>query len=87
MLMMICMHDKDEYIYCEINEYREICEALNYLGVEHTDYIVEDKIYRITWFDDIDEEWKDIWSTEEDYEGWMEEIIKAEVEYEVREFN
>ena len=87
MLMMICMQDKDEYIYCEVNEYREICESLNYLGVEHTDYIVEDKIYRITWFDDIDEEWKDIWSTEEDYEGWMEEITKAEVEYEVREFN
>ena len=86
-LLMITFEGNDECIYCDIEEYREICESLNYLGIEHTDYFVEEKIYRITWYDDIDEEWSDIWSTEADYEKWINEVKEAEVEYQVREYN
>jgi hypothetical protein len=44
-------------------------------------------MYRITWHDYIDEEWTDIWCTEEEYEEQMNLVKEAEVEYEVTEYN
>lgn len=87
MVMMIHLLNTDEVIYCRADEYYRTLEPLNYLGIEHTDYIVEDKIYCITWYDYIDEDWKDIWCYENEYEEQMNIIREAEVEYEIEEFN
>jgi hypothetical protein len=44
-------------------------------------------MYRITWYDYIDEEWKDIWCTKDDYPNMLKEVMFAQVEYTVREYN
>ena len=65
----------------------ETIEALKVLNIAHEVYIIEDKVYRITWFDYIDENWNEIWCTPEEYEEKMALILEAEVEYKVTEFN
>jgi hypothetical protein len=87
-LMMIVFEENNEHMYCEMSEYYEICEVLQYFGQEHTDYIVEERVWRITWYDYIDEEWSDLWCTnEESYMITIEDVREAEVEYRVKIYN
>ena len=68
-------------------EYLDIKETLDYMGIKFDACIVEDRMYAIHWYDYIDDEWRIIWSTQEEYESIMYDIIKAEVEYEIQVFN
>ena len=87
-LMMIVFEENDEYMYCEMNEYYEICETLLELGIVHTDYIVDERVWRITWYDYIDEEWSDLWcANEESYMITIDDVREAEVEYRIKIYN
>lgn len=74
-------------LYVTEEEYLEIKKALEYLGIKVSAEIVQDKMYRIQWYDYIDDEWTDIWCTEEDVVEKLEIVKLAEVEYNVTEFN
>lgn len=87
MLSIIHLIDLDEYMYITQETLEETIEALKVLNIAHEVYIIEDKVYRITWFDYIDENWNEIWCTPEEYEEKMALILEAEVEYKVTEFN
>jgi hypothetical protein len=87
MLTILHLIDVDEYAYIAQEELEETIEALKVLNIAYEEYIVQDKVYRITWYDYIDEEWKDIWCIPEEYEETLQKIIEAEVEYKVTEFN
>ena len=87
MLSIIHLIDLDEYMYITQETLDETIEALKVLNIAHEVYIIEDKVYRITWFDYIDENWNEIWCTPEEYEEKMALILEAEVEYKVTEFN
>lgn len=87
MLIKIQFKENNEYMFITPEEYYAVAESLRYLGVEHTDYFVDEKMYKIVWYDDIDDKWKDIWCTEEDYEETLSLVIDSEVEYEVVEYN
>ena len=87
MLSILHLIDVDEYMYITQEDLEETIETLKYLNIAYEIYIVQDKVYRITWYDYIDEEWTDIWCTSDEYEETLPKIIKAGVEYEVTEFN
>ncbi len=87
MLSILHLIDVDEYMYITQEDLEETVETLKYLNVAHEVYVVQEKMYRITWYDYIDEEWDDIWCTPEEYEEKLELVLKAGVEYEVTEFN
>ncbi len=74
-------------LYVTEEEYLEIKKGLEYLGIKVSAEIVQDKMYRIQWYDYIDDEWTDIWCTEEDVVEKLEIVKLAEVEYNVTEFN
>jgi hypothetical protein len=87
--MIIKMHIKenDEIMFVTVDEYYEVAESLQYLGLEHIDYFVNEKMYRIIWYDYIDDEWRDIWCTEDKYKENLDLVIESEVEYKVVEYN
>lgn len=87
MLLALQLIDTDEYMYMTQEELESTKDALRYLNIAFEVYEIKDKMYRITWHDYIDEEWIDIWCTEEEYEEQMNMIKEAEVEYEVTEYN
>ena len=87
MLSIIHLIDVDEYMYITQETLEETIEALKVLNIAYEVYIIEDKVYRITWYDYIDEEWTDIWCTSEEYEETLPKVIEAGVEYKVTEFN
>ena len=86
MLYKIVLQD-DSIIFSTEEEYLDLKKALDYMGIKFDAYIVSDKMYAIHWYDYIDEEWAIIWSTEEQFAGYMKDIIEAEVEYHVEVFN
>ena len=73
--------------YVKENEYDDLARAMALLSVKYTAIVVEDKMYAIHWFDYIDDEWAIIWSTEDQFAGYMKDIIEAQVEYHVEVFN
>lgn len=87
MLFVLHLIDVSEYMYITQEDLEETIEALKYLNIAYEIYVVQDKMYRITWYDYIDEEWTDIWCYEEEFEEQMNMIKEAEVEYEVEEYN
>ena len=85
---LICVEYNDGTIlYCDEREYLDILEVTEYFEIDIKSFYVEEKMYRITWYDEIDEEWSNIWSTEADYEKWIKEVKDAGVKYRVREYN
>ena len=75
-------------LYMTLEEYKELKQAMDYLGIKVTAELIEEKMYRIQWFDYIDEEWSDLWCTnEENYMVTIEEVREAEVEYRVKIYN
>ena len=74
-------------IFITEEEYLDFKKALDYMGVKIEAHIVTDKMYAIHWFDYIDDEWAIIWSTEEEFAGYMKDILTAEVEYRVEAYN
>ena len=87
MLSIIHLIDVSEYMYITQEDLKETIETLKYLNVAYEVYIVQDKMYRITWYDYIDEEWTDIWCTPEEYEENLPKVIEAGVQYKITEFN
>lgn len=87
MLSILHLIDVSEYMYITQKDLEETIETLKYLNIAYEVYIVQDKMYRITWYDYIDEKWSDIWCTSEEYEEKLSMIIEAEVEYEITEYN
>jgi hypothetical protein len=87
MLSIIHLIDVDEYMYITQETLEETIEALKVLNIAYEVYITEEKVYRITWYNDIDEDWYEIWCTPEEYEEKLALILEAEVEYNVTEFN
>jgi hypothetical protein len=87
MLSILHLIDVSEYMYITQEDLEETIKTLKYLNVAYEVYIVQDKMYRITWYDYIDEEWTDIWCTSDEYEETLPKVIEAGVEYEVTEFN
>lgn len=87
MLSIIHLIDLDEYMYITQETLEETIEALKVLNIAHEVYIIENKVYRITWYDYIDENWCEIWCTPEEYEEKLALVLEAEVEYKVTEFN
>lgn len=74
-------------LYATEDEYQEIKKALEYLGIKVSAEIVQDKMYRIQWYDYIDEEWTDIWCTEDNVADGLNAVKLAEVEYKLTEYN
>ncbi len=87
MLLTLHLIELDEYMYITQGELESTKDALRYLNIAFEVYVVEDKMYRITWYDYIDEEWTDIWCNEEEFEEQMNIVKKAEVEYRVETYN
>ena len=65
-------------IYCDYSDYGEIFDTLEYSGIKHEDYVVEDKTYLISWYDYIDDEWQEIWCDEESYKEELEKKLYEE---------
>ena len=86
---LICVEYSDGTIlYCDEREYLDILEVVEYFEIDIKSFFVEEKMYRITWYDEIDEEWSDIWSNNEvDYNKWIKEVEEAGVEYIVKKYN
>ena len=87
MLSIIHLIDVDEYMYITEETLEETLEALKVLNITYEVYIIEDKVYRITWYNPLDEEWNEIWCTPEEYEEKIPKVIEAGVQYKVTEFN
>lgn len=87
MLIMIHLTDVNEYMYATAEEYLELYDTLNYMNIKHDDCVIDDKVYRITWYNHIDEEWQDIWCSEETFDEELKAITDAEVEFRVTEYN
>ena len=87
MLLILHLVDVDEYMYIAQEDLESTKDALRCLNIAFEVYEVKDKMYRITWYDYIDEEWTDIWCTSEEYEETLPKVIEAGVEYKVTEFN
>jgi hypothetical protein len=86
MLYQVIMPDNSVVILFE-EEFPELKEALEYMGLDYQASIVEQKMYCISWFDYIDEVSRITWCTEDDYKEKLQEFIDAEIEYEVTEYN
>jgi hypothetical protein len=87
MLSIIQLIDVDEYMYIPQEDLEETIETLNVLNIAYEVYTVQDKMYRITWYDYIDETWNEIWCTPEKFEEKLALVLEAEVEYVVNEYN
>lgn len=74
-------------MYFNESEYLEAKKGLDYLGIKYNAVVIDEKMYRIQWYDYIDEEWCDIWCTEEDVMEKLEIVKTAEVKYSVIEYN
>ena len=74
-------------LYMTLEEYKELKKAMDYLGIKVTAELIEEKMYRIQWFDYIDEEWTDIWCTEDNVADGLNAVKLAEVEYKLTEYN
>lgn len=86
MLYKVTMPD-DFIIYVKEDEFAELKEVLEYMNLKYNAIVVEDKMYCIHWFDYIDDAWTAEWKTEDTFQPFLKEIINAEVEYFVEEFN
>lgn len=86
MLYKVTMPDESIVLVKE-EEFIELKEALEYMNLTYKAVVVEDKMYCIHWFDYIDNVWATEWKTEEAFQPFLREIIDAEVEYFVEEFN
>ena len=86
MLYKIVIEDGN-IIFGTEEDYLEIKKTLDYMGIKFDAYIVSDKMYAIHWYDYIDEYWRVIWCTEEEYEEQLANVIEAEVEYYVEAYN
>jgi hypothetical protein len=86
---LICVEYRDgSILYCDEWEYQDVLEMAGYMQIDIKSHFVEEKMYRITWYDELDEEWSDIWSNNEvDFEKWLKEVKDAGVEYRIREYN
>lgn len=80
-------YGEEGYVYITEEEYEPMRQVFNHFGISYEIALVEEKMYRITWYDYIDEEWKDIWCTKDDYPNMLKEVMFAQVEYTVREYN
>ena len=87
MLFILHLVDVSEYMYITQEDLESTKDALRCLILAFEVFEVKDKMYRITWHDYIDEEWTDIWCTEEEYEEILPKVIEAGVEYKVTEYN
>ena len=87
MMLLKLYYGEEGFVYVTEEEYEPMRKVFNYLNVPFEAALVQEKMYRITWYDYIDEEWKDIWCTEDNYPDMLKEVKLAEVEYEVVEFN
>ena len=74
-------------LFATEDEYQEIKKSLEYLGIKVSAEIVQEKMYRIQWFDYIDEEWTDIWCTEDNVADGLNAVKLSEVEYKLTEYN
>ena len=87
MMLFKLYYGEEGFVYVTEEEYDSMRTVFNYLNVPYKVTLVQEKMYRIKWYDDIDEEWNDIWCTEDNYPDMLKEVKLAEVEYEVVEFN
>ena len=87
MMLLKLYYGEEGFVYVTEDEYESMRKIFNYLNVPFEATLVQEKMYRIKWYDDIDEEWNDIWCTEDNYPDMLKEVKLAEVEYEVVEFN
>ena len=74
-------------LYVKEDEYDDFARAMELLSVKYTAIVIEDKMYAIHWFDYIDDEWNIIWSTEDEYNNILNDVITSEVEYHIEKFN
>ncbi len=86
MLYQVTMPDESIVIVLE-EEFSDLKKALDYMGLNYQASVIEEKMYAIHWFDHLDETWLITWCTEENYKDKLQEIIDAEVKYEVTEYN
>ena len=86
---LICVEYRDgSILLCDEWEYQDVLEMAGYMQIDIKSHYVEEKMYRITWYDDIDEEWCDEWFDNEcDCNNFKKKVEDAEVEYRVREYN
>ena len=87
MMLFKLYYGEDGYVYVTEEEYEPMRQVFNHLGVSYEVALVTEKMYRINWYDYIDEEWKDIWCTKDNYQDMLKEVVFAQVEYTVKEFN
>ena len=87
MLLFKLYYGEDGYVYVTEDEYDSMRKVFNHLNVPFKVVQVKEKMYRIKWYDYIDEEWKDIWCTKDTYLNMLKEVVLAQVDYEVVEFN
>ncbi len=74
-------------MYMDYEEYLETKEAFNSLNLDYRAEVVTDKMYKIEWYDYIDEEWRNIWCAEDDYKVKIKEVINAGVKFNVKIYN
>lgn len=74
-------------LYMPEDEFLEFKETCYLLAVECEATEVDYKMYCISYYDYIDEEWKELWCTPNTFNPMLQNVIDAEVEYAVREFN
>lgn len=78
----------DKYtIYIKEDEYDDFARAMALLSLEYTATVITEPIYAIHWYDNIDDEWNIIWSTKDEYNNILNDIIESEVEYYIEKFN
>lgn len=87
MKLFIMNYGEEGYVYVTEEEYEAMKQVFKYLNVPYELMPIEYKMYRIRWFNYIDDEWQDIWCTKDDYLDTLKEVIAAGVSYEVVEFN
>lgn len=76
-----------DLIYMEHEEYSEMKKVFELLGTIYQVEVVTSKTYRIDWYNYMDEEWDIIWCSEDEFESTISEVIRAEVEFYVTEYN
>lgn len=86
MLYKFIMSD-NTIVYVKEDEFQEIKQVMDYLNIKCEITVVEEKMYCIHWFDFIDDEWAIIWSTKDEINSYMNDILEAKVEYYIEEFN
>ena len=79
--------DDGEGLYMKSDEFDDFAKAMTLLSIHYVATVVEEKMYCIHWFDYIDDEWATIWSTEDEINSYMNDILEAKVEYNIEEFN